>query len=129
MSAVTGEENQQENQQGEWNQELSPDDEWYYDDLTWDESDRNSEWIGSVDDWSGDWSWYDDDWSSWPEDWSWNTQDWWTPEAQVSSNGAASSGANVLQDIAKNQPPQKVSAVTVEPCPQLRRLSGERSLD
>ncbi|OLP84488.1 hypothetical protein AK812_SmicGene34636 [Symbiodinium microadriaticum] len=111
MSAVTGEENQQENQQGEWNQELSPDDEWYYDDLTWDESDRNSEWIGSVDDWSGDWSWYDDDWSSWPEDWSWNTQDWWTPEAQVSSNGAASSGANVLQDIAKNQPPQKVSAV------------------
>ena len=56
----------------------------------------------SDDDWSGAWSRLDDGWSYWPEDWSWNSQEWWTPEAQVSPNGAASSGANVPQDTAKN---------------------------
>ena len=41
---------------------------------------------------------------------------WWNPtEAQPqSSNGAASSGSNVPQDAAKNEPPQNVSAVTVD---------------
>ena len=42
MSAVTGEENQQENQQGEWNQDRKQYDEWYDVDWTWDESDWNS---------------------------------------------------------------------------------------
>eukprot|EP00439_Symbiodinium_sp_Y106_P026027 s4489_g3.t1 len=113
----------------EWNQ-WSPDD-WLNDDWSLEEQDWNGEWIGSmngisgdwngewigsVDDWSGDWSWVEDDWSSWPEDWSWNTQEWWNPtEAQPqSSNGAASSSSNVPQDTAKNEPPQNVSAVTVD---------------
>ena len=98
----------------EWNQ-WSPDD-WLNDDWSLEERDWNGEWIGSVDDWSGDWSWFEDDWSSWPEDWSWNTQEWWNPtEAQLqSSNGAASSGSNIPQDTAKNEPPQNVSAVTVD---------------
>eukprot|EP00439_Symbiodinium_sp_Y106_P076106 s1708_g15.t1 len=98
----------------EWNQG-SPDD-WLNDDWSLEEQDWNGEWIGSVDDWSGDWSWFEDDWSSWPEDWSWNTQEWWNPtEAQPqSSNGAASSGSNIPQDTAKNEPPQNVSAVTVD---------------
>ena len=56
MSAVTGEESQQENQQVEWNEHWNQDGEWYYDDWTWDESDWNLEWIGSVDEWSGGWS-------------------------------------------------------------------------
>ena len=42
MSTLAGEENQQENQQEEWNQDWNQDDEWYYDDWTWDESDWNS---------------------------------------------------------------------------------------
>ena len=42
MSAVTGEENQQENQQGEWNQDRKQYDEWYDVDWTWDESEWNS---------------------------------------------------------------------------------------
>ena len=45
MSAVTGEENQQENQQGERNQDWSQDDGWCDDGSTWDESGWNSEWI------------------------------------------------------------------------------------
>ena len=77
-------------------------------DWSWNEGEWNGEWIGSVDDWSADWSWYEDDWSSWPEDWS-------SAEVQPqSSNGAASSGSNVPQDAAKNEPPQNVSAVTVD---------------
>ena len=101
MSAVTEEEQGTGNEWGdEWNQ-WSPDD-CSNNDWSWDEGDRNGEWIGSVDDWSGDWSWYEDDWSSWPEDWSWNTQEWWssTEVQPQSSNGAA--------------PPQNVSAVTVD---------------
>eukprot|EP00439_Symbiodinium_sp_Y106_P029257 s5378_g3.t1 len=114
----------------EWNQ-WSPDD-WLNDDWSLEEQDWNGEWIGSVNDWSGDWSWFEDDWSSWPEDWSWNTQEWWNPtEAQPqSSNGAASSGSNVPQDTAKNEPPQNVSAVTVVKVrPELLRLFGEQNLD
>ena len=99
-----------------WNQ-WSPDD-WSQNDGSWDDIEWNSEWIASLDDWSGDRSWSDDDWRYWPEDWSWNTQDRWTPEVQQSSNGAASSGANVPQDTAKNEPPPNVSAVTVEPSDQ-----------
>ena len=36
------------------------------------------------------------------------------PSQPQSSNGAASSGSNVPQDAAKNEPPQNVSAVTVD---------------
>ena len=42
MSAVAGEESQQENQQGEWNQDWNQDDEWHYDGWTWNEPDWNS---------------------------------------------------------------------------------------
>ena len=110
MSALTEEE---QGSGAEWYDEWnhwSPD-EWSNDDWSWKEQDWNGEWIGSVDDWSSDWSWSEDDWSSWPEDWSWNTQEWAQPQ---SSNGAASSGSNVPQDTAKNEPPQNVSAVTVD---------------
>ena len=115
MSALTEEE---QGSGAEWYDEWnhwSPDD-WSNDDWSWEEQDWNGEWIGSVDDWSGDWSWFEDEWSPWPEDWSWNTQEWWSSaEAQPqSSNGAASSGSNVPQDTAKNEPPQNVSAVTVD---------------
>ena len=117
----------------EWNQ-WSPDD-WSNDDWSWEEQDWNGEWIGSVDDWSGDWSWFEDDWSSWPEDCPWNTQEWWNPtEAQPkSSNGAASSCSNVPQDTAKNEPPQNVSAVTVDSsdqsAPRVAKTVREQNLD
>ena len=92
---VTEDEQGNGNEWGDdWNQ-WSPDD-WYNDDWSWDEGERNGEWIRSVDDWSDDWSWYEDDWTSWPEDWSWNTQEWWmsTQVQPQSSNGAASSGSS-----------------------------------
>ena len=67
-------------------------------------------------------------WSYWPEDWSWNTQEWWTI-GPGELECAASSGANVPQDTAKNEPPPNASAVTVEPSdqtvPRVRKLSGE----
>eukprot|EP00439_Symbiodinium_sp_Y106_P044705 s6061_g5.t1 len=130
MSAVTEEE---QGSGAEWHDEWnhwSPDD-WSNDDWSWEEQDWNGEWIGSVNDWSGDWSWFEDDWSSWPEDWSWNIQEWWSSaEAQPqSSNGATSSGSNVPQDTAKNEPPQNVSAVTVDSsdqsAPRVRARTGE----
>ena len=114
---------------GDWNQRY-PDDR-SNDDWSWEEGDWNGDWIRSLDDWSGDWSWYEDDWSSWPEDWSWNTQDWWISAEvqQQSPNGAASSGSNVFEDTAKNEPPQNVSAVTVESsdqsAPRVATTAGE----
>ena len=50
------------------------------------------------------------------DDWSWNFPAWWTPDAQQSSNGAWSSGANVPQDTAKNRPPPPNVSAEVSEC-------------
>ena len=57
MPAVTEEEGQQENQQGEGNQEWNQDGNCHYDDWSsWGDHDWSREWV-SLDDWSGDWAW------------------------------------------------------------------------
>ena len=64
------------------------------------------------------------------DDWCWNMQDWWIAE-QRSSVAASGSHRTVLQDAAKDEPPQNAAAVKLKSRVHISRsgLFGVQSLD